>query len=119
MFLRLEQIREPVDEAAKWASSMTRSESRGPGDYVPAMERVARKVGVSQSLIWSLHYRKPKDIWTKAYLKLKAAYEQERRRQLGKLVNEMRDAKKSGADPALVREVLALAGLQKEDIEDE
>ena len=59
-------IVEPADECADWAAYLTRAESRGPGDYVAAMGRVARKAKVTRSLIWALHYRKPKDVWTKA-----------------------------------------------------
>lgn len=108
-----------VDDAEKWAKALTLSEYRGPGDYLEAMRRAARSAGVSASLFWSLHYKKPKDVWASAYFKIKAAYDRERVRQTRKLFNEARKQLESGADAALVGQAMALAGFTLEDIDDD
>ena len=63
-----------VEEARGWAKAVTRAESRFPGDYGPAMDRVARKSGVPSGVIWRLHYRKPKSIATDHYAALGAYF---------------------------------------------
>ena len=69
-----------VHEAQVWARALCRAESRFPGDYGPAMRRLARKTGISFGLIWNLHYRVPKSIAAHDYVNLGAYYlEQERR----------------------------------------
>lgn len=108
-----------VDEAETWARALTKSQSRCAGDYGEAMRRAARAAGVTYSLFWCLHYKKPKDVWASAYLKIKAAYDSERERQMRKVINGARRAKESGADPALVRQALALVDIEMEDLNDE
>lgn len=63
-----------VEETKDWASALTRAESRFPGDYGPAMERVARKAGVPPGLLWRLRYRTPKSIATEHYAALGAYF---------------------------------------------
>lgn len=63
-----------VEEARSWAHGVTISETRFPGDYGPAMDRVARKAGVPSGLLWRLRYRTPKSIATEHYAALGAYF---------------------------------------------
>lgn len=70
-----------VEEAGRWARDLVRAESRFPGDYGPAMRRVASRVGVPFSFLWNLHYRPPKSLDVEKYSALGEFYgEQQRRR---------------------------------------
>src|SRR5277367_4373012 len=73
-----------VEEAEKWARSLVRNESRFPGDYGPAMRRLAARVGVSFTLLWRLHYKLPKSIDVENYLAIGEFFsEREQRRKYG------------------------------------
>lgn len=63
-----------VDEAEGWARALVRAESRFPGDYGPAMRRLATKAHVSFTLLWRLHYKKPKTIDVGSYVTLGEFY---------------------------------------------
>lgn len=64
-----------VDEAASWADLLVRREHRGPGDTLDAARlRAARKHKVPEQALWSLRYRKPKDIAGSIYRSLYRAY---------------------------------------------
>ncbi|VIO73859.1 hypothetical protein [Bradyrhizobium ivorense] len=80
-----------LDEAVRWSKGLTQMRSRGPGDTDIAMRAIAREYGVSYAALWRLRYRRSslKDIGVSVYMKLKAAYEAECRRQLGKLRDEI------------------------------
>ena len=65
---------EYVDEAANLAAELALRESRGPGDYLNAMRRMARKVSVSYATLWNLRYRKPKSISVHDYVNILEAY---------------------------------------------
>lgn len=69
-----------VEEAKEWAHALTRAESRFPGDYGPAMGRVANKTGVPSGVLWRLRYRLPKAIDVDHYAALGAAYADEQRK---------------------------------------
>ena len=69
-----------MEEASDWAHALTRAECRFPGDYGPAMARVARDIGVPGRLLWRLRYRAPKTIDVHHYAALGAAYADERYR---------------------------------------
>ena len=70
-----------VSEAESWARALVRNECRFPGDYGPAMRRIATRSQVSFGLLWNLHYRKPKTISVECYAALAKAYKGLRRRQ--------------------------------------
>ena len=100
-----------VADARDWALKMVHRESRGPGDRDRAMAAVARRCRVTPSLIRSLHYRPPKDIWASAYFSIAGAYRAECEKQRKLLDHELQiTAAKAGADAPLVRAAAALAG---------
>jgi hypothetical protein len=80
-----------LDEAVRWSKDLTRMRSRGPGDTENAMRSLARDYGVDYWTIWRLRYRRSsiKDIGVIVYMRLKAAYQAECERQLGKLKGEI------------------------------
>lgn len=59
-----------VEEAEQWARHLVRRECRFPGDYLPAMRRVASRAKVSFGLLWSLHYAPPKSLSVEKYAAL-------------------------------------------------
>jgi hypothetical protein len=63
-----------VEEASAWAKELVRGESRYPGDYLPAMKRVASKLGLPFTVLWALHYRKPKSLGVEKYAAIAKAY---------------------------------------------
>lgn len=102
-----------LDEAERWSKDLTRMRSRGPGDTDNAMRSIERDYGVDYGTIWRLRYRRSalRDIGVTAYMRLKAAYEAECRRQLGKLKNEIAITEAAcGAPSDLVDEAKALCG---------
>lgn len=100
-----------VADAREWATRMVRREARGSGDLDRAMGAVARRCGVTPSLIRSLHYRPPKDLWASAYFALASAYVAECEKQRKLLEHEIEiTAAKAGTDAPLVRAARALAG---------
>lgn len=103
---------DPVEQASTWATKMTKWEASGPGDLPRAMTRLERRYGLPSNTFWSLRYRKPKDIFTKVYLKLAAAYEAERQRQLRLLEHEQTIAIAAGASAAVVRAASDLSGVE-------
>lgn len=70
-----------VDEAGRWARELVRAESRFPGDYGPAMRRVASRVGVPFSFLWNLHYRRPKTLDVAKYSALGECFSEHQRRR--------------------------------------
>lgn len=66
-----------VDEASGWVSEMVRGESRGPGDTDNAMRRLETRHRLPSNLLWSLRYRKPKELSHGKYVLLLAAYQAE------------------------------------------
>ena len=82
---------EYLDEAAQWSKDLTRMHSRGPGDTENAVRSIAREYGVDYGTIWRLRYRRSslRDIGVTVYMRLRAAYQAECRRQLRKLKNEI------------------------------
>lgn len=71
--LRGEKMSSEIDfseEAKTWARFLVTDESRRPGDYKLAMQRVARYAKVPFALLWSLHYRPSKTIPTSQYVAL-------------------------------------------------
>ena len=116
--LREEQMSEAsvVNEAKGWAGFLVRSESRGPGDTDNAMRRVARRYGVPHSTLWALRYRAPKDLLASVYLRLRAAYEAERERQLARLADDLAETRrKTGAHSHLYRAAAVVAGAQDDE----
>jgi len=82
-----------VDKARSWADFLVLREARGPGDFMPAMSRVARRIGVRESFLKTLRYKSPKDVPASIYESLRAAYEAECLRQEQKLEHELRIAR--------------------------
>jgi hypothetical protein len=77
-----------VETAAKWVRSMVQRESKSPGDTVNAMRRISKRYSIPYSLLWSLKYRPPKDLYVSAYQKLEKAYESEINRGINSLRQE-------------------------------
>lgn len=103
--LRGEQMTDSayIDDAARWARELTRAESRGPGDMRNAWHRLERRYGVPARTFWALRYRRPKDLWTSIYLRLRSAYEAECLRQAERLRHEIELTKAvAGADDPVV-----------------
>lgn len=64
-----------VGEATEWANALVRSESRGPGDFLPAMARVAaNRVGIAYETLFKLRYRKPKTLSVEHWAALLEAF---------------------------------------------
>lgn len=98
-----------VDDAATKARWLVQREVRGPGDLDNAMRRVEARYGVSFSTLWSLRYRRPKDIFTSAYIAILNAYEAECERQRKLLEHEQAITKaKTGVSAHLARAASAL-----------
>ena len=96
-----------VEEARNWARELVRNEARFPGDYGPAMKRMARKAGVPFGAVWSLHYRTPQTIGVEVYVALGAYYgEQHRKYREERAETQPRTA----LGRALLRAADALAG---------
>ena len=100
-----------VDEAARWADDLVMAEASHGRDINGAMRRVEAKWGVSHGALWSLRYRKPKDILMGTYNGLKTAWLEHKQRQFNLLKAELETAKAAGisgsaidAAEALVRE---------------
>jgi hypothetical protein len=88
-----------VSEARDWADFLVSREFRGPGDTVDAaMARCERRHQVPRSVLWSLRYRRPKDMLVSAYMALRAAYEAELTRLDQRLEEELRRAEQLGSD---------------------
>lgn len=105
-----------VDEAARWASCLTEKEVETSHDTGAALKAVARKTGVALSMLWSLRYRKPKDITVSIYMRLKGAYEAEIVRQKGLLAHEIEITRRVAGDRcvAVVEAQAALDALDGE-----
>ena len=85
-----------VDVAAEWARVLVHAETRGKGDIGNAIKRVAAKVKVTPKTIWSLRYKRPKDMFCSAFFKLRDAYyahqkKQAARRDAVKALQALRD----------------------------
>lgn len=87
-----------VEQAARWASCLTKKEVEIERDTGAALKAVARKTGVASSMLWSLRYRKPKDITVSIYMRLKGAYEAEIVRQKGLLAHEIEITRRVAGD---------------------
>lgn len=99
-----------VDMAADIASRLVQRESRGPGDLDNAMRRLEARYGVDYRLLWSLRYRRPKDILLGHWRRLLAAYEAECERQRAHYEHELHTTRalRSGTDTPLIRAAAAL-----------
>ena len=88
-----------VEDAQRWADFLIKSEFKGPGDTLDAaMARCERKYRVSRSVLWSLRYRRPKDMLVSVYMSLRSAYEAELSKLDRKLEAELRKAELLGTD---------------------
>jgi hypothetical protein len=74
-----------VEEAALFARALTWAEARCPGDYANAMKRAARRAGVTDGLLWRLHYRQPKQIDIADFEKLGVEVGRRKLRETGKI----------------------------------
>lgn len=102
-----------VDHAALMARDLVHRECRGSGDKDNAMRRVEAKWGVPYADLWKLHYRKPKDIFVGAYLRLLNAAELQRETQIKRLEHERQITQVTGRiASALVAAADALGGAE-------
>jgi len=86
-----------VKEAKTWADFLVRAEFRGPGDTLDAaMSRCERKHKISHSVLWSLRYRAPKDLFVSVYMTLRDAYHEELSKLDQRLEHEIRKAETLG-----------------------
>lgn len=80
-----------VDMAASWADLLIGREHRGLGDTVDAARaRAARKHKLPERLLWSLRYRRPKEIGATLYLKIKEAVEAETQTMEARIAENLR-----------------------------
>ncbi len=103
-----------VDETANWADLLVQREHRGPGDTIDAARlRAARKYRVPERALWSLRYRRPKDVAASIYRTLQRAVAAECERQEAKLRHELETTKALPPTPArlaLIAETEAVLG---------
>lgn len=101
-----------IDRARGMAAALISAESRGPGDTINAMRRIARRDGIPYAALWALRYKPPKDIYASIWVKLTAAHEAMCERQLQKYTHERIKfgADTTGLSAALVSAADALAG---------
>ena len=108
---RLASMTATVETAIDIANRMVVRESRGPGDIDNAMRRLERKHGVDYWLLWTLRYRKPKDILLGQWNALIGAYHAECERQEKILTHEKEVARTLGAPKALLGTADFVAGV--------
>lgn len=102
-----------VDEAATWADLLVRREHRGPGDTIDAARmRTALKHRVPEQALWSLRYRKPKEIAGSIYRALWRAYEAETQSMEAKIAENLKLIEALPAGPSRDRMVAQLARFQ-------
>jgi hypothetical protein len=77
-----------VDQAEKLAGKMVALEMRGPGDTKNAMRRIEAKHGIPYQALWSLRYRKPKEVAAHIFAGIIEAYGKECQRQIQLLEHE-------------------------------
>ena len=99
-----------VDTAVDVTNRLVTRESRGPGDLDNAMRRIEQRYGVDYWLLWSLRYRKPKDILLGQWNALLGAYHAECERQEKRLQHERETAEAMGASKALLGAADRVAG---------
>lgn len=102
-----------VDRAATWADMLIGREHRGMGDTVDAARaRAARKHKLPERLLWSLRYRRPKEIGATLYLKIQEAVEAETKTMEAKIAENLKLLEALPAGPARDRMVAQLARFQ-------
>ena len=107
-----------VDDAADSVSWLIRRESRGPRDLENAMRRLEARYGIPYAVLWSLRYRKPKDILVSVYARIKDAHEAEINRQRSLLEHEQSITKaKTKIGAFLNRAANSLASEKDGDLE--
>jgi hypothetical protein len=117
-----QQMSKAVEEAQKMVRLMINRESRGPGDRVNAMRRLAQRYKLSFNLFWSLSYRPPADLMCGVFDKLKGAYEDELRRAVSvldherKLIEEREIRTNTRIGEALLGVADLLAGQESETV---
>lgn len=103
-----------TDVAQKWVESMVLRETRKPGDTVNAMRRLSERYKIPYSLLFSLKYRPPKDLWVSEFEKLEAAYNDSIRRAVTALDQERKLTEaKTGIGARIMS---AVAALDREDV---
>lgn len=105
-----------VNQAREWANELLLRESAGPGDLPNTMQRLERRYGVSQRLLWTLRYRPPKDLLVSAYLQLRSAYLADCDRQRKRLEHEIEITKATVGDTAALEEAAALVSEARETL---
>lgn len=114
-----------VSDAQERVKKMIRRESRGPGDTLNAMRRIADDMGLSYGEVWKLRYRPGKSIDAHIYAAVFDGYERQRAQQAALFAAERSDASpESFAARLLVRAADALVGagdrspLREEELSD-
>lgn len=103
-----------VEEAQNWVREMVQRETRCSGDTINAIRRLSSRHKIPYSVIWSLKYRPPKDLFCSVYEKLGRAYENEIRRAVSALDHER---KLTNAKTKLGQRIVAAASsLDREDV---
>lgn len=109
--LELDQM-SSVDLAAEYCDRMLKREARGPGDVDDAMRRIEARTGIGYWTLWALRYRRPKQVATDAFQRIRGAYLALCERELRTLEHELAlETAKGDADDFadLVGEAEALA----------
>lgn len=98
-----------VEMAGHWVNTMVMREAKCPGDTINAMRRLSNRHHVPYSLLWSLKYRPPKDLYVSVFEKLEAAYAKELRSAVSALDHERKLTEaKTGIGARIVAAVNAL-----------
>lgn len=81
-----------LEEMREWARKMIERESRGNGDQINALDRVARSVGAQPRSIRRLINGETKDPGLDLYFKIRDQFLAQMRRMITSLENELRAA---------------------------
>lgn len=107
---------EHVKQAKDWSLRLISQEMPKAGSTENAMRQVARKCGVSYSVLWQLRYRAPQRIFADVYLAIQAQYEATREHQAKKLEHELRLREAAGrGNSPLVRAARAIGGIDGDE----
>lgn len=102
----------PVATASSYVKLMVEREARGEGDLAGAMDRLARRYGLTRWQIERLRKGRAKTIEAGLFSRIRAAYLAEVERQISKLEHELAlERAIGGEDAALARAETALCEL--------
>ena len=117
--VKIMTAQQTVDQASEWAGYLLDSEAHKAGTVGDAACNLARRIGINSGVLRSLRQssRRPKTIATHIFMKIAAAYEAERLRQLKAAEHELEITRKiAGALHPVVVEGETLVGAEDGDV---